>query len=191
MHFHWIGQLGRYWEGLIFLPKDLIHYWHQGGGVGLMNYDNDDDELDDLEDDYDVLNLIRSLAHISLAVWLADSTSVWQSGWLIVRLACWLSGYWLVTTYLIYYVAYSDYKIQYYTLVFLSFVLLPDAKATPAGFWNRVDWRALVNDLSLLIAKLRVYFLLLTFWDFCEIFVWVCVCFIFIFGQCKFLLLFL
>ena len=42
--------------GLIFIPKDLKHNWHQGGQI---NYDNDDDDADDLDgddDDYDVFS---------------------------------------------------------------------------------------------------------------------------------------
>ena len=41
------------WEGLIFLPKDLKHNRHQGGGQ--INYDDDDydDDDDDDDDDYD------------------------------------------------------------------------------------------------------------------------------------------
>ena len=49
-------------EGLVFVPKDLKHNRHQGGG-GQINYDDDeydddddDDDCDDDNDDYDVFS---------------------------------------------------------------------------------------------------------------------------------------
>ena len=46
-------------EGLVFVPKDLKHNWHQGGGRTNYDddeYDDDDDDDNDFDDDYDVFS---------------------------------------------------------------------------------------------------------------------------------------